>query len=55
MDHVLKEINDLMEFYSVGMEGARRNKNYQKYDQFLEAFEALSILKERLNLNEKVA
>ena len=55
MDRVLKEINDLMNFYSVGMEGAKRSKNFQKYDQFLEAYEALSILKERLHICEKVA
>ena len=53
MERVIKEINSLMDFYFVGMEGAKRNKNHQKYDQFQEAYEALSILKGRLCLTEK--
>ena len=55
MDHVTKEIQDLMGFYSAGMESAKRIKNYEKYYRFLEAYEALDILLNRLKLNEEAA
>lgn len=55
MDKVLNEIDGMMRFYGVGMENAKRCKNYEKYYQFEEAYEALSILRNQLIENERAA
>lgn len=48
VEHAIKEIDGMINFYSVGMENAKRAKNYEKYYQMEEAYEALKILKNRI-------
>ena len=42
-------------FYKIGMENAKRCKNFEKYYQFEEAYEALNILKNRIVTKSKAA
>ena len=49
------EIDNMIGFYKIGMENAKRCKNFEKYYQFEEAYEALNILKNRIFTKSKAA
>ena len=55
MEKAINEIDSMISFYTVGMENAKRTKNYEKYYQFEEAYEALRILKNRITGMERAA
>ena len=55
MEHAIKEIDCMMNFYDIGMTNAKKCKNYEKYYQFEEAYEALRILRNRIINAERAA
>lgn len=55
MEHAIKEIDGMMDFYDLGMKNAKKCRNFEKYYQFEEAYEALRILKSRIMNAERAA
>ena len=41
VEKAISEIDGMISFYSIGMENAKRAKNYEKYYQFEEAYKSI--------------